>query len=176
MKFFLLPKFTAGLALFCLALIIYIAFVKLGKESAPALRVLAKTSTETGFTYTTGEARYANLAFAFIKNYENNELDKSLDLMAENFIFENAHGGSVIGNREFVRMFKNYRKEFLKVQQHIDSWIVLAPPYVGKGPVVHIWFKEILTRRDGKTGEKLYSELFQFNEEGKISFLKLSDD
>jgi hypothetical protein len=129
-------------------------------------------------TYTAGysskfalaDASYSDKILSLWKDYENNTLDKHLDLFSDTVSMILANGAVVKGKAENLKGVKEFRGSIKDYKVTVGAW--LSVKSLDKGDnIVLVWGDESFTDKDGKKVQQRVHEVWVFNSAGKISFM-----
>ncbi|MGZ3765855.1 MAG: nuclear transport factor 2 family protein [Mucilaginibacter sp.] len=117
-----------------------------------------------------GDPSYSDKILTLWKDFENNTLDKHVDLIADTVTMMFAQGAPVKGRTENLAGAKQYRGSLKNYKVTVDAWVSLKSVDRGEN-VVCIWGTEDFTDQNGKHITQRVHEVWGFNKGGKISLM-----
>lgn len=115
-----------------------------------------------------GNMAYAQQVLLAWKDWDNNTLDNSASLFAEDIVATFPDGSVIKGKENFLKMSRDYRNSLATVVSTVDACTTLKTPDHPDMEVVSIWGTETDTHKDGTTTKTHLNEVWFFNKEGKI--------
>ena len=126
-----------------------------------------KASYSSNFTI--ADPSYADKILMLWKDFENNTLDKHIDMLADTVTMMPASGGVIKGKAENLRSVKEYRSAMQNYKVSLDAWLSLKSDK--NENVVCVWGSEEFTDKSGKQVKQRIHEVWIFNKEGKVGFM-----
>lgn len=104
------------------------------------------------------------------KDFDNNTLENSLDLFAEDVVATFPDGSMVKGRDNFLKMGKEYRSSLAAVSSNVHACVPLlsAEGEMQGVQAVSIWGTETDTHKDGTVTKTELNEIWFFNKDGKV--------
>lgn len=117
-----------------------------------------------------GDSKYSKMILDLWKDWDDNALSRH-DYFADTITGNFADGSEVKGKEAFQKAANEYRGMFSQVKSNVHAWV---PLYVNdkKETVVCIWGQEEYTKKDGTTGINNLHEVWWFNKDNKISYIR----
>lgn len=116
-----------------------------------------------------GNMAYAQKVLSAWKDFDNNTLDHSAPLFADDIVATFPDGSVVKGKENFLKMAKEYRSSLASVSSTVDACTTLKTPDQPDMEVVSIWGVETVTLNDGTITKTHLNEVWFFNKEGKVT-------
>jgi hypothetical protein len=120
---------------------------------------------------TIGDMAYAQKVLRAWKDFDNNTLDNSADLFADDVVATFPDGSMVKGKENLMKSAKEYRNSFSAVSSQVNACTTLKTPDDPEHEVVTIWGVETDTKKDGTTIKTHLNEVWFFNKAGKVTEL-----
>jgi len=117
---------------------------------------------------TLGNQAYAQKVLWVWKYYDDNTLDKSADLFADDMVATLPDGSVFKGKDNAMKAIKDYRNSLASAVSTVDAVVTLKTPDVPDREVVSIWGTETDTNKDGTVSKVHLNEVWFFNKEGKV--------
>ena len=129
-------------------------------------------------TYTAGysskfaiaNSSYSDKVLMLWKDYENNTLDKHVDLISDTVTMILQQGAVVKGKAENLKGVKEYRGSITNYKVTVEAWMSVKSLDKGEN-IVLVWGDENFTDKDGKAVHQRVHEVWVFNSAGKISLM-----
>jgi hypothetical protein len=115
-----------------------------------------------------GNMAYAQKVLRAWKDYDDNTLDNSANMFAEDVIATFPDGTMIKGKDNFIKFIKDYRNSLTSASSMVRACTALKSPDRPNGQVVSIWGMETGVHQDGTTTKTHLNELWFFNKEGKV--------
>ncbi|HTD98079.1 MAG TPA: nuclear transport factor 2 family protein [Mucilaginibacter sp.] len=141
-----------------------------------ALPLAAMSQSKTGYTasysssFKTADASYSEKILTLWKDFENNTLDKHVDMFADTVNMILGNGAMIRGKAENLANVKQYRNSIKNYKVTVDAWVSLKSTDRNEN-VVCIWGNEECTDKDGKAIRSRVHEVWGFNKDGKIALM-----
>jgi hypothetical protein len=116
-----------------------------------------------------GNMAYSRKVLSAWKDFDNNTLDNSAALFAEDIIATFPDGTMVKGKDDFIKMANEYRSSLAAVSSTVDACTTMKSPDHPEMEVVSIWGVETDTMKDGTVTKTHLNEVWFFNKEGKVT-------
>ena len=126
-----------------------------------------KASYSSNFTI--ADPTYADKVLMLWKDFENNTLDKHLDMLADTVTMMPAGGGVIKGKAENLKSVKEFRSSMQNYKVNLDAWLSLKSDR--NENVVCVWGNEEYTDKAGKQVKQRLHEVWVFNKEGKVGLM-----
>jgi hypothetical protein len=121
--------------------------------------------------FTIGNAAYARQVLNLWKDYDNNMLDRSAAMFADTVSFVGDDGMSIRGKDSVMNAIKQLRSQFTTVKSSVDAYMPLRSTDRNEDWVA-IWGREEDTNASGTTTTMIIHEIWRFNRDGKIDFVR----
>ena len=118
---------------------------------------------------TIGNMAYAKKVLQAWKDYDNNTLDNSAAIFADDLMVTLPDGTVIKGKAAAIKAIKDYRTSQGTVSSDIKAVTTLKSPDEPEHEVVSIWGLETATAKDGTVTKTHLNELWFFNKEGKVA-------
>lgn len=149
--------------------------------SAQAQNQKSKSATQTNdnLPYTAmysskfqmGSSKYSRLVLNAWKAYDDNTLDNIANFVADSITATFPDGTVIKGKENFLNGIKAYRSGFSAVKSDVDAWLPVKS--LDKGDdLVCIWGRETETKNDGTVQKSDLHEVWAFNKDGKVVYLR----
>jgi len=115
-----------------------------------------------------GNKAYAQMVLRAWKDWDNNTLDNTAGLFADDILATFPDGTVVKGKENFLKMGKEYRNSLAAVSSTVNAVTTLKTPDDPEHEVVAIWGVETDTLKDGTTRKTHLNEVWFFNKAGKV--------
>lgn len=102
------------------------------------------------------------------KYYDDNMLDKSVDLLSDDVVATFSDGSTVKGKDNFMKAVKDWRNSLASATSTVDACVTLKTPDDPDHEVVSIWGTETDTAKDGTVTKVHLNEVWFFNKQGKV--------
>ena len=141
-----------------------------------AVPFVAMSQAHSGYTasysskFTVADQSYSDKVLTLWKDFENNTLDKHIDLLADTVNMTLSNGSMVKGKAENLANVKQYRGSITNYKVTLDAWVSLKSTD-RNGNVVCVWGTEEFTDKDGKKVKARTHEVWGFNKDGKVDFM-----
>lgn len=141
-----------------------------------ALPFAAMSQTQSMYTanyssnFKMSDAKYSEKILTLWKDFENNTLDKHIDLISDTVTMVMAQGGTVKGKADNLAGVKAFRGSVTNFKASVDAWMSLKSVDRDQNWVA-IWGTESFTDKDGKAVTQRIHEIWGFNKDGKISII-----
>ena len=116
------------------------------------------------------DASYSDKVLTLWKDFENNTLDKHIDLISDTVTMILSNGAVVKGRAENLKDVKEFRSSIKDYKVTVDAWISVKSVDRGQNAVL-IWGDENFTDKDGKKVQQRVHEVWLFDSAGKISMM-----
>jgi hypothetical protein len=116
-----------------------------------------------------GNMAYSRMVLAAWKDFDNNTLENSAAIFADDIVATFPDGTMVKGKEAFMKMGKEYRSSLASVSSTVDACTTLKSPDNPDIEVVSIWGVETDTSKDGKVTKTHLNEVWFFNKQGKVT-------
>lgn len=113
---------------------------------------------------------YSDKILTLWKDFENNTLDKHVDMIADTVTMMFAQGTPVKGKAENLAGAKEFRGSLKNYKVTVDAWMSLKSVDRNEN-VVCVWGNEDFTDKDGKHITQRIHEVWGFNKDGKVSLM-----
>ena len=129
-------------------------------------------------TYTAGysskfalaDASYSDKVLTLWKDFENNTLDKHIDMLSDTVSMILFSGDVVKGKAENLKDVKEFRNSIKDYKVTVDAWLSVKSLDRDQNAVL-VWGDESFTDKDGKKVQQRVHEVWIFNSAGKISMM-----
>ena len=118
-----------------------------------------------------GKSAYAQKILDLWKDWDDNNLDRHADYMADSLVMFLPDSSVVRGKKENLEGAKKYRSGFSKVTSILHAWVPLTSTDKNED-VVCVWGQETDTYPDGKVETRDIHEVWWFNKAGKITAMR----
>ncbi|MBS9525427.1 nuclear transport factor 2 family protein [Litoribacter ruber] len=162
----------------CLALLIVFVLVA-GLTFAQGPERLKKITKKTEMPYEAeysskfrmGDDRHSFKILEVWKDYEENMLDRNLEYFADDVTMEFPDGTRITGLEKLMEETKKHRDRLDNYQSKIVSYVSLKSVDKDEDWVA-VWGEDIYTDEEGNKVVSPIHEVWRFNKEGKIDFMK----
>jgi hypothetical protein len=117
------------------------------------------------------DPKYSKTVLDVWKAYEMNNLDNISNYLADNISMILSDGTVINGKENFLTGIKAYRGSMTNVKLSIDAWMTTRSTDKDEHWVC-VWGDEEQTMTDGKSQTISLHEIWRFNSDGKIDFLR----
>jgi hypothetical protein len=117
--------------------------------------------------YVIGNPAMSRMVLQLWKDYDNNTLDNSANMLSDTLTAVLADGMVIKGKEAFLSGIKGYRNGFMTVSSEVQAWISTHSLDVNKETVC-IWGTETDQKPDGTTQSINLHEVWFFNKDGKV--------
>jgi hypothetical protein len=121
-------------------------------------------------SFTMADPSYSDKVLTLWKDFEDNTLDKHVDMISDTVTMMLAEGMIVKGRAENLAGVKEYRGSIKNYKVTVDAWMSLKSLDRDEN-VVCIWGNESFTDKDGKQITRRLHEVWGFNNAGKVSLM-----
>lgn len=118
-----------------------------------------------------GKPEQAKLVLDMWKDWDNNTLDNHLDVIADSIVFELPNGEVLRGKENFIAKGKEQRNTIASANSTVEAWMPLRSIDRNEDWVA-VWGYEQDTNKDGKVSVQRLHEIWGFNKDGKISYVR----
>lgn len=118
-----------------------------------------------------GNKAYSQKVLRAWKDFDNNTLDNSAALFADDVLATFPDGTSVKGKENLMQAAKEYRNSLAAMSSTVNAITTLKTPDDPEHEVVSIWGVETVTLKDGTTKKTHLNEIWFFNKQGKVARL-----
>ncbi|WP_121355584.1 Cif family virulence factor [Flavisolibacter nicotianae] len=115
-----------------------------------------------------GNMAYAQKVLRAWKDFDDNTLDNSISLFADDIVATFPDGTLVKGRDNFIKMAKDSRNNMASVVSTVAACTTLKSPDHPESETVTIWGMETDTHKDGTVTKMHLNEVWFFNKEGKV--------
>lgn len=117
-----------------------------------------------------GDSKYSKMILDLWKDWDDNALTRH-DYFADTIRGNFSDGSEVNGKTDFVKSAVGYRSTFTSVQSTVHAWV---PLYANnqKETVVCTWGQEVYVKTDGTKGVNNLHEVWWFNKDNKITYMR----
>jgi len=146
--------------------------MKMEKEEAKMEKKDMNHSYAAGYSssFEIGNSAYANKIVDIWKDWDDNMLDRH-DYMADSLVMELSNGMKIKGKQANLEGAKQHRGSMKAVKTTIHAFVPLRVKDKNED-VVCIWGEEENTMADGKIEKKPIHEVWWFNKDGKIYYMR----
>lgn len=140
-----------------------------------ALPFAAMSQAHSGYTasyssnFKMADPTYSDKILSVWKDYENNTLDKHLDMFSDTVTMMFANMAPVKGKTENLASAKAFRSSIKDYKVSVEAWMSLKSDKDQN--LVCIWATESFTDKDGKAIKQRLHEVWGFNKDGKIDLM-----
>lgn len=140
-----------------------------------ALPFAAMSQAHSGYTasyssnFKMADPTYSDKILSVWKDYENNTLDKHLDMFSDTVTMMFANMAPVKGKTENLAGAKAFRSSIKDYKVSVEAWMSLKSDKDQN--LVCIWATESFTDKDGKAIKQRLHEVWGFNKDGKIDLM-----
>jgi hypothetical protein len=137
---------------------------------------VAMSQAHSGYTanfsssFAMADPSYSEKVLMLWKDFENNTLDKHLDMFSDTVSMTLSDGTTVKGKAQNLAGAKEFRNSLKNYKVSVDAWMSVKS-LDKNANFVCIWGNEDFTDKDGKHITRRLHEVWGFNKDGKISIL-----
>jgi len=141
-----------------------------------ALPFVAMSQGKSSYTaayssnFTMADPSYSDKVLTLWKDFENNTLDKHVDMISDTVTMMLSEGMVVKGKAENLAGVKEFRNSIKNYKVTVDAWMSLKSLDRDEN-VVCVWGNENFTDKDGKQVTRRLHEVWGFNSAGKVSLM-----
>ncbi|MDB4902386.1 MAG: nuclear transport factor 2 family protein [Mucilaginibacter sp.] len=141
-----------------------------------AMPFVAMSQAHSGYTpsysssFVIADPSYSEKILMLWKDFENNTLDKHIDMFADTVTMMLANGAMVKGRTENLAGAKQFRSSLKNYKAALDAWLSVKSTDKNQN-VVCVWGTEAYTDKDGKQVKTRLQEVWTFNKDGKIDMM-----
>ncbi|HMG08863.1 MAG TPA: hypothetical protein VK609_10160 [Mucilaginibacter sp.] len=141
-----------------------------------AMPFAAMSQAHSGYTasysssFTIADPSYSDKILMLWKDFENNTLDKNMDMFADTVSIMFASGPMIKGKAQNLASVKEFRNSIKNYKVILDAWISVKSSDKNEN-VVCVWGTEEFTDKDGKQVKQRTHEVWKFNKDGKIDLM-----
>ena len=143
---------------------------KMKMKAKPAMDMDYPYKAEYSSDFEIGDPAHAKSVLQLWKDFDDNTLDRN-DMFADSIVMQFADGYMMRGKDSVMAGAKAYRASLTSVSSQIDAWVPLYARDRDQHWVA-IWGVTMETKQDGTTEKMDVQEIWQFNEDGKVVFMK----
>ena len=114
---------------------------------------------------------YAQKVLRAWKDYDNNTLDNSMDMFAEDVLGTFPDGTAIKGKANLLAYIKEFRNGLESASSQVHACTALKSPDQPDREVVTIWGIETDTKKDGTVSKTHLNEVWFFNKQGLVTEL-----
>ncbi|HEV7621240.1 MAG TPA: hypothetical protein VGO09_05885 [Flavisolibacter sp.] len=137
------------------------------KGSNPSFAYTASYSSQ----FALGSQDYSSVVLNAWKGYDNNTWDVMADNISDTVTAMLFDGTVIKGKDNFLNGIKGYRGSFSAVNSTVEAWLPVKSLDRDQQWVC-IWGTETDTKADGSTQKIALHELWRFNKDGKVDYLR----
>jgi hypothetical protein len=115
-----------------------------------------------------GNMSYTQKVLNAWQDFDNNTLDNSANIFADNVIGTLPDGTTVTGKDGLIKLMKDYRNSLSATSSKVSACTTLKSPSHPEMEVVTIWGEENDTMKDGTTKKTHLNEVWFFNKQGQV--------
>lgn len=118
-----------------------------------------------------GSPAQAKLILDMWKDWDDNQVDRQAALIADSITMELPNGTVLKGKETFISESKQHRSLFTTVKSTVEAWMPMKSVDRNEDWVL-IWGTEESTDKEGKVTTQRLHEVWGFNKDGKISYVR----
>lgn len=118
-----------------------------------------------------GDPAHAKLILDMWKDWDDNQLDRHADAIADTIVMQTPSGELIKGKDAFLSTGKQMRSMISSTKSGIEVWLPLKSIDRNENWVA-IWGHEDDTDKDGKVTSQMLHEIWRINKDGKIDFFR----
>lgn len=118
-----------------------------------------------------GNPAHAKKILEIWKDYDDNAFQRHTDYYADSFLVVTSDGQSFKGRDSALRMVTQYRSGLTNVKSTVDAWMPVRSLDRNEDWVL-VWGTETATDSQGKTSTVGIHEIWSFNKDGKVNFMR----
>lgn len=118
-----------------------------------------------------GDPAHAKLILDMWKDWDDNQLDRHADAIADTIVMQTPSGELIKGKDAFLSTGKQMRSMISSTKSGIEVWLPLKSIDRNENWVA-IWGHEDDTDKDGKVTSQMLHEIWRINRDGKIDFFR----
>jgi uncharacterized protein YwqG len=141
-----------------------------------ALPFVAMSQGKSSYTaayssnFTMADPSYSDKVLTLWKDFENNTLDKHVDMISDTVTMMLSEGMVVKGKAANLAGVKEFRNSIKNYKVTVEAWMSLKSLDRDEN-VVCVWGNENFTDKDGKQVTRRLHEVWGFNSAGKVSLM-----
>ena len=120
--------------------------------------------------FSIGNPKYASMILDMWKDFDNNNL-MNHDYFSDSAIIYLPDGNILKTKQQIGSMMSQYRGSFKSVSSTLDAWVPLHSNDMNTD-LVGVWGTETHVMNDGSTNKQDIHEIWAFNKDGKIEWMK----
>lgn len=120
--------------------------------------------------FTMADPSYSDKVLTLWKDFEDNALDKHLDMLSDTMTMLLTDGSMVKGKAQNLAGVKEFRGSIKNYKVTVDAWMSIKSVDKNEN-IVCIWGNESFTDKDGKAVSRRLHEVWGFNSAGKVSLI-----
>jgi len=151
---------------FILATLVALSFA--GICQAQTGKILYKADYSSNFTM--ADPSYSEKILIIWKDYENNTLDKHVEMFSDTVTMLLSDGTLTKGKAGNLAGAKEFRNSIKNLKVTVDAWISIKSLDRDEN-LVCVWGNESFTDKDGKQVSRRVQEVWGFNSAGKVSLM-----
>jgi ketosteroid isomerase-like protein len=137
------------------------------------VKPVENSSTEMPYKMDLTNLSFGNMAYAqkvlmAWKDYDNNTLQNSADLFADDVVGTLPDGTVIKGKDNMLKGAQEHRGMFTSVTSHVNACATMKSSDSPDAEYVTIWGLETDTDKNGMVTKTHYNEIWVFNKEGKV--------
>jgi len=137
------------------------------KSMKPAMAYEAEYSSK----FSIADETYSALVLDLWKDFEENDFERNKDYFAEDLVIALSNGEILNGRDLIINQTKEYRKSIKNYKPTLVSYISLRSDDKDENWVA-VWGEDSFTDEQGITVKTDIHEIWRFNKDGKIDFMK----
>lgn len=118
-----------------------------------------------------GKPAQAKLILDMWKDWDDNQVDRQAASIADTITFELPNGNVLKGKETFINESKQFRSNFTSVKSTVEVWMPMHSVDRDEDWVL-VWGTEEATDKEGKVTTQRLHEVWGFNKDGKISYVR----
>ena len=118
-----------------------------------------------------GSPSQAKLILEMWKDWDDNQVDRQAASIADSITMELPNGHVLKGKETFISESRQHRSNFTTVKSTVEAWMPIQSVDRNEDWVL-IWGVEESTDKEGKVTTQRLHELWGFNKDGKISYVR----
>lgn len=135
------------------------------------MNIMYPYKAEYSSQFTLGSPEQARMILQLWKDWDENDLDRNASYFADSVLFEEPDGTVFRGKEALMKNAKEFRNSLTSARSTVEAWLPMRSVDRNEDWVA-VWGYEEDTTKDGKVTTERHHEIWGFNKDGKISFVR----
>lgn len=141
------------------------------RPKAKAMKPIMAYEAEYSSNFSIADDTYSARVLELWKDFEDNDFERNRDYFTEDLVMALSNGEILNGRELIINSAKEYRKSIKDYKPTLVSYISLRSDDKDENWVA-VWGEDSFTDEQGNTVKTDVHEIWRFNKEGKIDFMK----